>query len=70
MLRRPIETTRLTGEVEASTHMTVRALIRRWSDRVEFDFCKQSADFANEQTPTLRVFRRLERQEGLFKLSQ
>jgi hypothetical protein len=37
---------------------------------VELDFCKQSADFANEQTPTVRVFRRLEGQEGFFKLSQ
>ena len=48
----------------------VTALIKRWPDRVEFDFCKQSADFANEQTPTVRVFCRLERQEGFFKLSQ
>jgi hypothetical protein len=41
-----------------------------WPDRVEFDFCKQSADFANEKTPALWVFRRLERQEGFFKLSE
>ncbi len=41
-----------------------------WHDSVEFDFCNQSADFANERTPTLRVFRLLERQEGFFKLSQ
>jgi hypothetical protein len=41
-----------------------------WPDRVEFNFRKQSADFANEQTPALRVFRRLESQEGFFKLSQ
>jgi len=41
-----------------------------WLDRVEFNFRKQSADFANEQPPMLRVFRRLERQEGFFKLSQ
>jgi hypothetical protein len=35
-----------------------------------FDFRKQSAHFANEQPPTLWVFRCLEAQEGLFKLSQ
>jgi len=37
---------------------------------VAFDFCKQPAHFANEQSSAPGVFRHLERQEGLFKLSQ
>jgi hypothetical protein len=39
-------------------------------DRVAFHFFKQTAYFANEQSPTLRVSRCLEAQEGLFKLCQ
>ena len=41
-----------------------------WRNRVEFDFCKQSAHFTNEQLPTFRVFRHLEPREGFFKLSE
>jgi hypothetical protein len=37
---------------------------------VAFDFCKRPAHFANEQSSAPGVFRHLERQEGLFKLSQ
>ena len=39
-------------------------------DLVAVDLRKQSAHFAKEQPPTLRVFRRLERQEGLLKFPQ
>jgi hypothetical protein len=39
-------------------------------DMVAVNLRKQSAYFPKEQPPTLRVFRFLERQECLFKLSQ
>ena len=51
-------------------HMNQAGSDSFWTDRVAFDFCKQSADFANEQTPTLRVFRHPQLQECFFKLSQ
>ena len=39
-------------------------------DMVAVDLGKQSAHFAKEHPPTLRVFRLLERQQGLLKLPQ
>jgi hypothetical protein len=39
-------------------------------DMVAVDLRKQSAHFAKKQPPTLWVFRCLERDECLFKLSQ
>ena len=41
-----------------------------WCEGMEFDFCKQPSHFPKEHPPTLRVFRRLERQERFFKLLQ